>query len=678
MKINFKKILNELSYRVSSGIPDLTNEQHLMKLWDILKENNWNIDARVELLKNLQEKIGKVYVQKGKGPSGVKLQVGPRGGKYYMGNPETGEPAKEQPKSKEKDKDVKVKSKKRDFLSKKIESRKDLTEDEQKLFKNVQEQIDILYDDNATDEQKKKAAQSLIDDAGFSTNAGGTKAYINKFAKDRKIFGINASSKDLVSKVKEQVDLKVVNTGSIATAITSKAKPDLGKENITKVDEHPRLKKLHDNPPLSETSERQRGIYAVKDENGNPKLPSNENTKEYLNQSFSNPALKNTIEEVQKHANDGNVSQKAVEALKEHEKTLSEITDKYDIPSQEASDAVLQSYQDLILKLQKEEPDYVSSIMKQFGEMALYETELAQGKEVYMPSSPTFPVGDKILVEGGKGELETVSQVSCKWGKQGRIYGCPANFKGYAELHQDESKRDTVGMYVGQEGYTLGIKDDLLTGNTTEESIEKTSNHIDNRMKEMGLGDVFDENQRKQISSIITNYSEEIKKAKEEIFNDPKNKGLKKSELYGLLNKKTAGIKEKLSKQMGDVVTDEQLEKLVGKNNIKNFRKRDGTIDPSTIISAVEVTNNIRTNERMAGVKHNVQYLDDKKQPKFETKQGSNDPNDYSLTTRMYRTTGRTGGGIQSSFTGDGKESDEIITPNGNRVDNKTGEDIKL
>ena len=55
MKTNFTEILNELSYRVSSGIPDLTNEQHLMRLWDILKEHNWNIDARVELLKNLDE-----------------------------------------------------------------------------------------------------------------------------------------------------------------------------------------------------------------------------------------------------------------------------------------------------------------------------------------------------------------------------------------------------------------------------------------------------------------------------------------------------------------------------------------------------------------------------------------------------------------------------------------------
>ena len=55
MKNNWNKILNELSYRVSTGIPDLSNEQHLIKLWDILKEHKWPVDARVELLKNLNE-----------------------------------------------------------------------------------------------------------------------------------------------------------------------------------------------------------------------------------------------------------------------------------------------------------------------------------------------------------------------------------------------------------------------------------------------------------------------------------------------------------------------------------------------------------------------------------------------------------------------------------------------
>ena len=53
--MSWKKILNELSFRVSDGIPDLTNEQHLMKLYDVLKEHQWPVEARVELIKNLTE-----------------------------------------------------------------------------------------------------------------------------------------------------------------------------------------------------------------------------------------------------------------------------------------------------------------------------------------------------------------------------------------------------------------------------------------------------------------------------------------------------------------------------------------------------------------------------------------------------------------------------------------------
>ena len=49
------KILNELSFRVSDGMPDLTNEQHLIKLYDVLKELNWPVDARIELIKTLTE-----------------------------------------------------------------------------------------------------------------------------------------------------------------------------------------------------------------------------------------------------------------------------------------------------------------------------------------------------------------------------------------------------------------------------------------------------------------------------------------------------------------------------------------------------------------------------------------------------------------------------------------------
>ena len=53
MITDIKKILTELSYRVKDGSPDFENEQHLIKLYDVLKECQWPIDARVELLRTL-------------------------------------------------------------------------------------------------------------------------------------------------------------------------------------------------------------------------------------------------------------------------------------------------------------------------------------------------------------------------------------------------------------------------------------------------------------------------------------------------------------------------------------------------------------------------------------------------------------------------------------------------
>jgi len=55
MITDFDKILNNLSSKVSDGIPDLKNEQHLIKLFDVLKEYDWPVDERVRLLQNLTE-----------------------------------------------------------------------------------------------------------------------------------------------------------------------------------------------------------------------------------------------------------------------------------------------------------------------------------------------------------------------------------------------------------------------------------------------------------------------------------------------------------------------------------------------------------------------------------------------------------------------------------------------
>ena len=75
MIVNWDLILNDLSVRLKNGTPDFKNEQHIIKLWDVLKEHKWPIDARVQLIQTLQEKdivknkkSGNTYVVKTHNP----------------------------------------------------------------------------------------------------------------------------------------------------------------------------------------------------------------------------------------------------------------------------------------------------------------------------------------------------------------------------------------------------------------------------------------------------------------------------------------------------------------------------------------------------------------------------------------------------------------------------------
>ena len=89
---NWNKILKEWSYRV--GVIKLNNSEHLYHLNNILEERGWPHEVITEVIGNLREKVGKVYLKGKSAPAGIDVQTGPRGGKYYMGNPETGEPEK--------------------------------------------------------------------------------------------------------------------------------------------------------------------------------------------------------------------------------------------------------------------------------------------------------------------------------------------------------------------------------------------------------------------------------------------------------------------------------------------------------------------------------------------------------------------------------------------------------
>ena len=676
---NLNEIVKEWAYRVDNGQPNPKKSTHLYHLSEILIEYKWPFEVIEELLQNLNEddivkkkqpdgSYGSPYTVKNHNPDRGQELVKKDASPEDIKSVEKGEePEKE--KSKVKNKNVKDFE---DRINKRMDS---LSEEQKELTKNSLEKMNTLYDDNATPEQQKEAAQWLVDNAGFSTNENRKKAYLNKLGGMRKIISGDAGttkSADLVNKVSSLVELKTFDAKSVKQGFTTKAKPDLGNENIVKPNEDENLQKFFDkNPLFSKVRKGLHGIYGVKDEDGKVKIPSSEHSKDYLEQSINNPALQNTIDYAKQQSEAGTTDKGVQTSLEEHQKRLQNLTKDYDVPSQQAADAIANSYNNLMVGLHKADSDVANSIMKQLAENNLYEQELAKGEEVYLPSAPNFPAGDKI--KGGT--LERVSLVSCKWGKtSGRIYGCPANSKTICELHQDKSKQNNQGQYLGEKGHTLVINDDLIKGANKEETIQKTSKFIEDTLNEVNLGDTFSEDERKQIATSVGDYMEDVDRIKKEIADS---NPADKTAYWKSFDKKVSQIEDKYKKKMGSIITTEKAGKLIGENNAKNLVQKGG-VKIEALMSAIEISNNIRTNESLNELEHNKQYYDENGEPKFDTDKGTQNPDDYSITFRTKRTAGRTGGGCQMSYTGDGKPAPTDLNKDGSVVDHKTGKEREV
>jgi len=564
--------------------------------------------------------------------------------------------------------------KKVNFLKKKVEEARDLLDkDKQDLVDECMDKIETLYDDDATEDEKKEAAEWLMKNGRFSTNAmpksGLRKAYLNGIGGMRKILSASGTkaSEDLVQQMEKYVDLgEPFNPRALKDGFSAAAKPDLGDENIAKPEDDESVKEFHERHPImKKIRSGLHGLYVVKDKDGRAKMPSSQYSKDYLEQSINNPALQNTIDFAKEQAEAGNVDEGVPKALEAHQKRLQKILEEVPVPSEEARKAIADSYNQLMVDLHKADSDIANSILKQIAENNLYEQELANGEEVYLPSAGNFPAGDKIKVNGG----EVVALISCKWGKQGRTYGCPANSKTICELHQDKSKQNNQGQYLGEEGHTLLINDDLIKGENKKETKEKTKNWIKKTLQEVDLGDTFTEEEIEKIAEITADYMEEIERI-QELTKDLKPANVK----WETFQREMKKIDDKFRKLMGGVITKEHAAALIGENNAGNLIERGGKVKPEALLSAIEIANNIRTNETLTELEHNKQFYDENNEPKFVTSKGTNDPNDYSITFRTRRTKGRSGGGCQLSFTGDGKPADVELKDGGEVLDSETGE----
>ena len=717
MKNKWDKILLELSYRVSTGIPDLTNEQHLMKLWDILKEEKWPIDVRVELLKNLEEAVGKVYVQKGPGPEGAKMQVGPKGGRFYMGDKRTGKPAEEPKKkksSKEKDADKNRKSQQKSasnlIKSFDVEQQKandpQLTEQEIKHMENFKKLGEEFTNPNTSEERKREIAIELVDTYGLTTNKetineDGKKVPVKLYVKK------NHDGGDVPRSMATMIKSGVWNTSTTMTNLTNelneylpedkKIKPNiiggLGEKELktlfeklakpkfkgdsTFTTKDPTVKSIFkEDTPIGDLKKSMHKIEGPADKDGNlVPCDTDENKRKHIdfliNQNESFDRVKKQCDDF---INDPNMDEadkqqfrKLKKSIEDYEKDMNEVIK--DIPSEAAQKRVDELNGKLMDDLHNSTPDLAKGMAKQFAENAEVTREIAGGDEVYMPSSGTFPGGDKLVVDREGTEMVAITGVSVKYGRANentQIYGFPAEAQSisrFAEINKNEGESDEdykkrktelrtrSGKYAGQEGYTLAVRDDIVTDeNKFNETLE--SSGLDEAVKDKkGLFKL-----NNQIRDEVNRFIEEQRKK-----NPPPSEKAIQIQLQGHLNKyfKENKIQERFDKlidkkvMMKTLTGSEDGKRANGKSHTNRNLVR--TMGPLQLLGVSTMGSTIKEGNGMPSLSWNHQAYEQGKH-----KSGTIDPDttdttllsNWSYSSRYFVTSARQGGGTLCSVIG--------------------------
>ena len=687
MITDLNEILVEWAYRTNDGKPDVKSNAKLLTLEGVLKDFGWSREARAELLNTLME----TDIVKNKDSGNIYTVQNVNKDKHILVKKDASddEIAKVTKKKVDKEKpkvsklsqnankvrellgieiseDVTEPQKKKDIdsllqqVGKGIDK---LSDEEKKSVARFFESLNILYSDKATDEEKEDAWREI----NVSASPNRQKLYLDDLRGESGLYKILGEGKSairsrLVDEVSKYKDIPEDDNKNYIKA-ESLAKPDIGggkparaankKKSGKYTDEiaDPNVNKVMNIPPLNRiTKPAFRTLFGPIGEDGNLIIPSSKNSRKYFEHSINNnTSLQNVSNFLRELSEEGKAPKELSDSIDSHQKRLQDIYKNYEIPSEEARRAVEESYAVLAEELHEASPEYASRLLKQFAEMEQYDSEIAGGDECYLPGHGSFPGGDKLLIEKGDAGGKQVSFISIKYGKSGSkkrtVYGCPANMSALQQIHPDESKRESLGQYVGQPNYTLAVKDDLID---TPEKAEET---ITDLLNESELGDLFNDDERKELASIVHSTKERTEELRREATGpDGKVDWKKFNEL-----RKNDEVLISDSRKLRQICNEEKLSTLIGQRNSEALSKK---LSPEVFISSVVFVNQVKTSNGYEFLKHNKQFIENG-EIKNETISGGTDMDGWYINPRMNRTPGRNGGGIQSSYVGV-KEREDI------------------
>tara|TARA_R100000008_G_scaffold65052_2_gene42057 strand:+ start:825 stop:2897 length:2073 start_codon:yes stop_codon:yes gene_type:complete len=390
------------------------------------------------------------------------------------------------------------------------------------------------------------------------------------------------------------------------------------------------------NPAFDELTEGHKQLFGPKDKNGEILSPSDKHSREYLEHAINeNDSLDNTIAKLKELEKTANTSPKATKAMEEYKRKQQEILKNYDIPSKQASQAFADAYKDMVQVLAEEEPELASKLLKNMAEIAIYNIELARGDEVYLPSSPNFPGADKLVKTSEGIEGEIVTGVSVKFGKDGSlgIVGFPTENKQILLYHNDKSYRKNTSSVPGEEGYAVGLADEVID---SDEAMGKL-------FEESGFGNVISD--KKEYYGLLREYKEfRLELQKEGYFGKSPTPEQKKR------------IREKedeFNAKFLALVDKDELSNVVGERNAKSLLHRN----PGAFLQGMNASAACRSGGGIQGITSHSQVIENN-EITLRTKGYPSDPKELKFGTMRADEEARNGG----LLIGTGHPSDEKTT----------------
>lgn len=494
-----------------------------------------------------------------------------------------------------------------------------ISDEDKQTFRDFEEDYRTLVSIEGKDERKLQA-EKMVERYGLDSNKSSDqpnpKVYMRKVSPDaRKILSGdgNKTSEELRDTIENALgdSLKGASKGgsNVKQDVTTTSKPDIGganKEFIRTAEQDEGVRSIFSKEPYSYLASSMHELMGPVGEDGNLITPSSKNSKIYLKHSIEqNKSLEKTIEKLAQLEETDKVKPTIRKALESHQENMNRILNEYEIPSKEASEAVGSSYAVMAETLNEESGVLAGAMMKNMAEMALYDTEIANGDEAYLPSAGNFPSGDKIRVDrDGSGVVEKIAAVSVKYGKSGKFkaYGFPGETGQYQKFHPNEEYRDRLHSRPGDDGYNLGVKDEIVDNPIAIKQI----------ISESGFGEAIKDDDK--VIEVIQKMKSKIQDIKDEIGYIQSSKEAKKAgkpvakKQLGSQKKKIAAIEKELASEMANYIDGDKLSELVGNDNAKLILSR-----PQCMITALTFGSTLTTSNGLDVIEHNHQEIADGK-----------------------------------------------------------------